>query len=603
WLYNKILDIIINITILKKTANMDAALRDAFLARSIESEPESDLFSALCGLTNFVTNSKRVLKIGWELTPAEVSVLCSLIQTSAVSRLALKAELPLGVAAQLGFAIKHSTTLHTISLGRRGKSAEMPGTELFRMLNLAASPALEQLSIINFSTETEWPVCDQFEKFTSLRSFTISACSTYPTPLFIAEVGKLRALESLCFRNPENICDSDFDMLVAKLKDLPLLSKLSICCDWKAGRQIGSLIAQSSVRELDLNYSDLRDEGVCAMVDRILFFFQVDNCKLQQLNLRMSNIGLLGALKVAKLVAHSPRLRALDLSCNRISRFAVGDLFDALRLSAQSLEVLDVSKCDLGPRGPFSTSMGELRTSLALRVLGFNDESGPVAHALAQLFLFSGGCRLINVGIQSSGITETGALELAGALAKAYALRWIDISKNPLGPRGAAAIIDALATTCTVPMDTIDFGDCDIRDDGASAAGRLIMRRGCRGVLLYNNEMHATGAKAIMDSVAVSTACVITLLVLSDNPIEDEGVKCIFDRMMQTRRVLMHELYIENIDMGVKAATAIKLALIEYGVTCKLHLSESTSDMEANEILQEVNMCKNGWKSSRVTTF
>ncbi len=165
-------------------------------------------------------------------------------------------------------------------------------------------------------------------------------------------------------------------------------------------------------------------------------------------------------------------------------------------MSAKSLEELDLSNCDLDSHKV--KSMLDI-TPHALRVLKLNmsmvGDHG--AQAVAQFILKSGGRTLVKLQMGSNNIKEAGALALAGAFAKAYALRCIDMHGNLFGPRGATAILDALATASIVPMDKIDFEACQIEDAGAEAAGRLIARRGCRHALFVYNDIYVAGVKRL----------------------------------------------------------------------------------------------------------
>ncbi len=542
------------------------------------------------------------------MTPEEVSVLCALVASEvSISQLALQKELPPGTAAQLGSSINHSGTIHTMTLGWRDEDEDKSAPELLRTLSVGAGHALEQLSINSIRITSEWLTCDSFSRFTALRSLSIAAASEdccYSIPLLIVGVGKLRALESLHISRV-NLSDSDAEALAAALRDLPMVAELGI--RWadlgkEAGRPIGSLIALGRLQNLDLGFNDLQDEGVSAMVDAILSSPpRIRRCGLQQLNLRANGIGPTGGLKLAELIAHSPRLRGLELASNPMGGAAADALWKALKLRARSLEELDVSSCDLGPREvvPFLSNVLRVFPVLSVLRADSSDKGDLSAHALAQSLLLSG-CRLHELDIQDSGITQAGALELAGALVKAYALKIMNMSINPLGPRGAAAIFDALATASTVPMDAIHFGYCRIGDNGASAAGRLIERRGCRNVFLSNNKVHATGAKAIVDSAAVSVSeCTITFLNLSHNPIGNEGVRYILDKIMLSRRRLVHRLNIGGIKMGVEGAMAVKLAVEKYDVPYWLRLSKHSGDSKADGILEGVKKWERESRPSR----
>ncbi len=480
-----------------------------------------------------------------------------------------------------------------MSLGYRNPPVrDKSAPELFLTLLAAASPALERLNISWIRITSEWLACDPFEKFTALRSLTIMAPGGCPIPSLVSGIGQLRTLESLHISRV-NIGDSNSIMLAATLGDrLPLLAELEICSSGfreKAGRPIGSLIALGRVKKLILDCNRLEDDGISAMVDAIIDLSRMHRCKLQQLGLRMNNIGSAGGIKLAEQIAHSPHFRALDLSDNPMGESAADALFKAIRLRSHSLEGLDVSECELGPRGALPV-LDALRAYPALRILRTSqgDEGDLGAHALAQFFLFSGRCRLTELQIESSGITETGALELARALVKAYTLKNLNMVGNSIGPRGAAAIFDALATASTRPMYLINFSCCEIGNDGASAAGRLISRRGCRNVLLDGNEMDATGAKVIMDSAATSTTCVIHFLNLSNNPIGDKGVKYVLDKITQTRRTLVCMLDITGINMGAEGAMAIERAVKEHSMPHWMPANKHCGNVEADRILEGV---------------
>ncbi len=225
------------------------------------------------------------------------------------------------------------------------------------------------------------------------------------------------------------------------------------------------------------------------MVDAILDHSKSHRCKLQQLSLRDISISPDGGVKLAELIAHSPHLRVLDLSENDLGESTADALFKSLQLRSRSLEEFGVNYCRLSPSVgfPMSDELYEFAKRGALTTGRHGQEEYLCAHALAQFLLSSGGRRLVKLQIMCHDITESGALELAGALAKAYALRGIYISKSKLKPRDAAVILDALATASTMPMDTIHFDCCDIGYDGASAVGRLILHRGCRNVYLPCN--------------------------------------------------------------------------------------------------------------------
>ncbi len=572
-------------------ANMEATYDDVSGA-IVDSDP--DLFSALCGLTDFVANSHSVLTIFWKMTPTEVAVLCLLLRSGASpSHLALYEELPHGTAVQLGSAIRYSSastsnTIQTLSLGHGCEYVRKLAPELLRMFAASANPALEYLSIdtLKFNGNCLYnPIIG----FTGLRSLTISeyGCYSCSVPVLTAGVGMLRKLV------PHRIlgialADWDVEAMAVSLKPLPMLTELCINManiKTEAGEQIGGLVALGRIRKLDLGSDFMADEGVSAMVDAILV--SPRGCKLQELNLQENWITPIGGTKVSELVSRSPHLQALNLTGNH-----AGDtVATVFRQGVHSLREFSVCDCGLSHQGVESMLGALSYASPALSVfrMGENGEGDLGTRAVSQYIISSGWSTLLELGMQDSGITEAGALELSSAFVKAYALRSLNMSSNCIGPRGVAAIMDALVVASVKPMNTLDFQYCDIRDNGVSMIGRLIRCRGCRNLYLCSNKINDTGAKVLADSV-VATPCIIERLNLAANPIGDEEVAYILDKLVQQPRRLIDELDMSLIGIGVEGAMAVKRAVEARGVLDRLRVDRHVENQNADKILKGVEM-------------
>ncbi len=563
----------------------------------IESDP---MFSSLCSLASFVTNSEAVITIPEKLTSDEVSVLSLLIATSQAEYLSIWDDLPLGTATQLASAISTSTTLCKLSLGR-SMAIRYSAPEVFRMLTAAAanSAKLEQLSIYYLSIN-DWHESSSLERFSALSSLTIRADGTrsQAIPPLIASIGKLRVLESLSLQRIL-FTNLGVERLTETLKTLPLLSELSIRhAMFTAARPIGNLVAMGKIRKLDLKGNRIDAKEITAMVDAILA------CRrktiLEKLNLSYNGFGLEGERKVAELAACSPRLRVLNVKANYIYETFLN------AAAAQSLEKLNVYGCALRPRA-VNSILDTPHAFPALRALKmYNDNLDDLsARSISRFILASGWRTLRNLDMNWSHITEAGALELAPAFSKAYLIQTIGISGSLIGPRGAAAILDALAAASTAPMDRIDFERCQIGDAGAEAVGRLIARRGCRLVGLEDSQIHAPGAKGIADSLAISAfVCNMETMVLDNNPIGDEGVRYLMDALVTAQQAKQSkqrirgalELRMETIEFGVEGAMAVKRMMETPPHGADAHhvlkflclTNPHDHDAEAEKILREV---------------
>ncbi len=524
-----------------------------------------------------MTNSEQVLTVEQEMSFASAAVLSTILASGAeISRLALWKELPPGAAARIGPAISASK-IHTLTLGYpRRIAGETP--ELFRMLALCANTAVEKLCLCNLCVGVGC-VCDSICSFPELRSLTIVAqkeTSHGSIPSLAAGIGRLCNLESLCIWNVA-FDGSDARTLAAALKALPLMSDLRISCadvGVEDCKQIGSLVGLGRIRKLVLGFDRLGDEGVSAIVNAVLASLREHStCSLQELDLPKNNIGPAGGKRLVELAAHSPRLRSLNVSNNRIGAGFCG-------LVAQSLLELRVTGCGLGTRGIESMLLDETKkkkkTLPVLKTLRmcWNDAGDTGARAVAQFIIRSGaGATLAELWMRRNGITEAGALELARAFVKAYTLQHVDISGNPVGPRGATAIVDALAAACAVPMVAIGLASCGIGDEEAAGAARLISRRGCRRVDLGRNRIGVAGATAIADSVTDSK-CDIQVLGLSGNPLGDAGVTYLLDKvvaMQLQQHRFIGRINIADTETGTAGMMAVQRAAEAHVAIGRLH--------------------------------
>ncbi len=549
----------------------------------INSSPDPDLFSSLCGLASFVTNTVQGLRLGWSLTPREVSVLCSLLTSGAqISHLTLRRELPHGAAAQVGSAIDRAA-ITALTLGDRRDPENKPTPELLRVLAVCDNAALEQISIFCLHV-SDGCMREPFGKFAALRGLNDKSAAPVHdaepimasggprcrVTLLVAGIGRLKALESLYIAGV-GISDADVEALVAAVRDLPLVTDLGI-----SSAYIGTAVAAAISAPQPPH----------------------TRCELQDLNLGSNAIGPTGGEKLAdSIISSSPRLRTLNLFGNPVGPVAALALGIALRRSANSLQELDVAACGLGSHGVVSLMSG-LRGFPALRVLmiGWNCEHSLDARPVSRILLCPG---LEKLGMQMNNITEAAALELAQGFVHAYKLRSLYVSKNPIGPQGASAILGAVAkASATMSMDTIQFADCGIGDEGALATGKLIEHRGCRCVGLSGNAIHAVGVKAIANSIADSAAAGVEELELARNPVGDEGVRYLLDKITAqggtVRRVDVRET-----KRGVEAAMAVKRAAeVQDGMLTTLLVTRHSGNKKADKILGEIEKWERDSKPS-----
>ncbi len=555
---------------------------------NITANPNS--LELLCNLTSFAVNgSQSMLAFKKELTPDEVSVLSSLLVSgSEIEYLRLCEELPVGTGAALGEAIKRSGRISSLSVGGYG-TRNKTTPELCRLLAVSPGPALEQLEIYSLVIDDECMSRLCSSESTQLLSLTIEF-SKFNITLFSRWISSLQVLESLTIIGVE-LLPSAAETLIAAVKKLPALIDLNLC---------GVEISEGNLRELGgsflgklqklvlYNNEELGRKWVSLIVDMILASCRQRGCKLQELRLSSDSITPAGAHKISELITCSPHLRYLDLGQNPIADEITPK---TLQNCSNSLRELCVDGCGLGPRGIASLLAPDLRALTTLSI--YENELWDLGATTVARFLLRHGRRTLrSLWMGKNGIGEAGALELAKGLAGSYAILKIHVNANPFGPCGTAALLDALATVSTEPMDKIDFSECRAGDHGAEAVGRLIMRRGCRFVSLCNNSIKVRGAKAIADSIG-SSAAIISQLQMFGNKLGDEGVTYLMNQIAR-KNGSVRSLVVDLCDIGVKGAMAIKQAMEVKGTMEKLIYYGNVSDTNAEVILDEVEKARRG---------
>ncbi len=549
-----------------------------------------DLFPNFCNFMSFIVNYWKPFYFYSKPAPAKVSVLVSLLTSGAdIENLFLLGELPEGAEAELGEAIKRSSGIRALCLSSGGIEPS-PVPELLRLAAVSASASLENLEIrcIDMKDELATQLCNSFGKFATLRRLSISGCNL-SIPSLVKWISELRALESVQIWY-EKFIRSDIKTLVAAIINLSAITELELAnvkIEVESLRQIGGLVASGRIIKLNLNHNKLNDEGISVIVDKILASGR-RMCELQELSLGCNHIGPAGAQKISELVTRSPHLRLLSLRFNPIGT----TVREIIKKCASTLERLNIYDCQLGPQEV--TRLLDSYDCSALTVLDVsNNKMGNLGvMVVAQFLLNSGGRTLKELYMDSNDINEAGALELAKGLAEAYALQSMKIAENPIGTRGAVAVLDALATASTMIMEEISFDNCGIGDDGAEAAGRLIMHRNCGDMYLDNNEIHGKGAKAISDSINASE-CRIGTLSLYENPLGDEGVKYFLDKIMQQNRSVK-QLDICTSDIGVEGAMAVMRTTKVQGALKYLHCDGEVKDKKVRDILETAQKSEGG---------
>ena len=251
-----------------------------------------------------------------------------------------------------------------------------------------------------------------------------------------------------------------------------------------------------------------------------------------------------GAASLGAALSHTPRLRFLNLSGNKIRDGGAEQLSAALS-GAANLRSVDLSDSEIGLAGAkhLSASLSRAKDLQSVR-LGGNPLGDAGVAALSEAL-----CRardLQDVRLPSCGIGEEGALSLAHAVRGARHLQSIDLSRNALGDDGAKVIAAALRLAPHIRR--VCLAGCAIKD---------------RGLLVLSEVLHDAQELRAVD--------------LSANPFGDEGAAALAE-------ALQHAHCLEAVRLSrCRIGDAVLAALVE---GLRHHASLSDVDLSSTPIGQ-----------------
>ncbi len=509
----------------------------------MDSAASDNAFISLRALLSFATNSSSLLLLSD--SPASTLVLASLLSSGAeLDRLVFPAELPV---FSPGFAesIRESQVRSLIAVDR----AFAPKPRLVRTLSAAMGPRLDllELSNIHFRQSESTGFLSSLQMCTALSCLRICDCVLYEDfsaglPSALASVHSLSAL-SFC----HNTVFAD-----GNRKPHWVSGGSTICA------VIGGL---ASLRELDLSYAALDSDGIAALVEGLISVSKACS-KLRELRINDCKIEPAGGASLARLLSRAPRLEVLSLAFDEIPPESILLIGKAIAHSCadtlSELDLLSIHTLTKGMVAFFAEIKGRLNGLTRLILSGNRRLLDEGARAVSE-YLFASGTRLQELSMDSTGISESGAIELAKALRCTKVLQSLHLRENRLGPTSSAAILDSI--DCRYPMQNLDMPECQMGDLGAEAVGRLVRRVGCKCVYLRRNGIGAAGTKMIVDAVeAASTR--VQVLTLAMNPMSPEGIVYICERLIRPNRTV-EELDIRKTTMLKEGAMAVSNAVIE----------------------------------------
>ncbi len=472
-------------------------------------------FPSLCAVTGFVTNSPdSVLSITRDLSPSQASVFLDLVSSGCgFEHLSLKSDLPSDLADSFGRALSKIPLRSLLVCNPDREFICRPA--LLHAVFGSLTPALERLEIrsVNLAGDSK-ELGAAMSCCASLSQLTLRGCAVGGKEAVAALARGIEGLFSLTsltlFNN--RMGDSDVATLVGALTKLKALHTLKLAGQRiraKGSAALGELPRIGMLRILELSDDEMGDYDISRILDGLAD--RGKSCELRRLSVFRNNFTNLGAMKVAEFVQRSSGLISLDMSNIRIGEPGTAELVGKA-IAKSRIQEFEGSMCGLGPIGTAEIfkAMHCGQESLVSLTLGCNAIGDEGVHAMVGHLLASSAATadrkiaLTTLNLANNEITEAGAMELAPALAIAPSLSVLCMAYNKICSVGMSAILDALASAGTLPMEKLDLDSCLLKDMGAEAAARLIARRGCRQLYLQNNSIDSTGVSSIAE--VVSTA-------------------------------------------------------------------------------------------------
>ncbi|XP_037018984.2 ribonuclease inhibitor isoform X1 [Artibeus jamaicensis] len=347
------------------------------------------------------------------------------------------------------------------------------------------------------------------------------------------------------------------------------LSLQSCCLTEASGRTLASMLrAAPSLRELDLSYNPLGDEGLQLLCEGLLD----PQCHIESLELQYCGLSAASCESLAAAVRARPELKELVLNNNDFGEAGARTLCQALVDSACLLESLKLESCGLTSAN-CQDLCGLLVAKASLRNLELGDNRlGDAGVAALCPGLLSPGCQLKTLWLWECDITANGCRDLCRVLRAKESLREFSVAGNPVGDEGVRLLCESLlephcrleslwvkscsltAACCAhvsamlaqnkslqelqlsnnrledagvgelcrglsqpgVPLRALWLGDCEVTDKSCSnLASLLLASRSLQELDLSNNCMSDVGVLTLAES-AQQPSCVLEKLVLYD---------------------------------------------------------------------------------------
>ncbi|XP_068583655.1 NACHT, LRR and PYD domains-containing protein 14-like [Cebidichthys violaceus] len=307
--------------------------------------------------------------------------------------------------------------------------------------------------------------------------------------------------------NVSTRCDESLlSQLPAVLKSKKAMLRFSNLTD-KCCAALAAILStrESYLRELDLGYNSISDEGVRELVEGL----SDPNCRLKTVRLQGCAMTSHACEYLATALRQSLKLQELDLSMNEIGDDGLRHLANGLSSSECKIETLKLSQCNIEQKGCYYLASALQKNSSSLKVLDLSINMVRDKGA-NELFKKCDISQLTKLEIYHCGLTVLSCGSIGEALKFENSnLLELNLSNNDLKDAGFELICQGMYAWCR--LEKLNVSRCGITGKGCIYLANVL----CSVSQLYSGLMQKTGWQAVE----------LKDLDLSMNCLGDEGVK------------------------------------------------------------------------------
>ncbi|TNN77894.1 NACHT, LRR and PYD domains-containing protein 12 [Liparis tanakae] len=267
---------------------------------------------------------------------------------------------------------------------------------------------------------------------------------------------------------------------------------------------------ESYLRELDLGYNTISDDGVKELVEGL----SDRNCRLKTVRLPGCGITSHACEFLATALRRSLKLQELDLSVNEIGDEGMKHLADGLRSPECKIETLRLSQCNIEQKGCYHLASALQKNSTNVKVLDLSINMVGDKGAI-ELFKKCDISKLTKLEMYHCGLTVLSCRGIGEALKFENSnLAELNLSNNNLKDAGFELICKGMYAWCS--LEKLNLSNCSLTEDCCpELASGLASKESVIGELdLSGNNLQDKGVKKLCVGLR-SPQCKLEKLSLS----------------------------------------------------------------------------------------